>query len=261
MNELSNNELSSYLQEINASEAAELPQDLIGSNAWIPNTTVKNGIPERGIKTRDEINERLRIKREDKKKAYNDKKAERRKQAREIKQNAISHSFADLNTPLTVEHKKLIIQLETKEYSDAMHKYEQDINTIFKNHIMMYTPKVVRACWDYYPEVIVPMEPFTYQASEDFGQGLTFRVNVDAPGYISADSLIKKLNINSPKALIAIDKKIIKFNKLKKAQSENEVRMANILIKIKTFFELVMRNPFWYDGLIKKLKEDATPTS
>lgn len=254
MKELSNDELSSYLQEINAEEATELPQDLTGNKAWAPWTTLNNeGVPERGIKTRDELisqAEKARMSR-------SEQRAERKKQAREIRQNALSERFIDLNSPLTIEHKKLIIQLEAAKYTEAMLKYEQLINKQFQNYIIYNTPKVIKACWDYYPKVIIPMEPFTYQASEDFGKGLTFRVNVEAPGFHSANEIIEKMTIKNPQKLIAIDKMIVKFNRLKDAQSKFEIHAANKLISMRTIYDLLSVNPFWYDNLIKKLKENA----
>lgn len=257
MKELSNDELSSYLQEINAEEAAELPQDLTGNKAWTPWTTINSeGVPESGIKTKNEIAEYSNRGR----KTYNEKRAERKKQAREIRQNALSERFIDLNSPLTVEHKRLIIELEAAKYTDAMLKCEHIINMHFQNYIIYDTPKVVKACWDYYPKVIIPMEPFTYQASEDFGNGLTFRVNVEAPGFHSANEIIEKMTIKNPQKLIFIDKMVVKFNRLKDAQSKFEIHAANKLVGMKTFYDLLSVNPFWYDNLIKKLKEDAATT-
>lgn len=256
MKELSNDELSSYLQEINAEEAAELPQDLTGNKAWTPWTTLKDGVPEQGVKTKDELIERSKIGR----KAYNEQRAERKKQAREIRQKALSERFIDLNSPLTVEHKKLIIELEAAKYTEAMLKCEHNINTQFQNYILYITPKVVKACWDYYPKVIIPMEPFTYQASEDFGNGLTFRVNVEAPGFHSANEIIEKMAIKNPQKLISIDKMIVKFNRLKDAQSKFEIHAANKLIGMRTIYDLLSVNPFWYNDLINKLKENATTT-
>ena len=257
MKELSNDELSSYLQEINAEEAAELPQDLTGNKAWAPWTTLNSeGVPERGIKTRDELVNQAKKARM----SRSEQRAERKKQAREIRQNALSERFIDLNSPLTIEHKKLIIQLEAAKYTEAMLKYEQLINKQFQNYIIYNTPKVIKACWDYYPKVIIPMEPFTYQASEDFGKGLTFRVNVEAPGFHSASEIIEKMTIKNPQKLIAIDKMIVKFNRLKDAQSKFEIHAANKLLSMRTIYDLLSVNPFWYNDLINKLKEDAATT-
>ena len=125
---------------------------------------------------------------------------------------------------------------------------------------MYDTPKVIKACWDYYPKVIIPMEPFTYQASEDFGKGLTFRVNVEAPGFHSASEIIEKMTIKNPQKLIAIDKMIVKFNRLKDAQSKFEIHAANKLVGMRTIYDLLSVNPFWYNDLINKLKEDAATT-
>lgn len=257
MKELSNDELSSYLQEINADEAAELPQDLIGDKAWAPWTTLDSeGVPVRGIKTRDELIDQAKKARM----SRDEKRAERKKQAREIRQNALSERFIDLNSPLTVEYKKLIIQQEAKKYTDAMLRYERVINAQFKKYVMCSLPKVIVACWDYYPGVIIPMEPFTYQASEDFGKGFTFRVNIEVPGLFSADELIKTMAVRVPRRLICIDKMIVKFKRLKDAQSKFEIYAANKLVGMRTIYDLLSVNPFWYNDLINKLKEDATTT-
>lgn len=254
MKELSKNELSSYLQEINAEEAAELPQDLTGDNAWAPWTTLNSGgIPERGVKTRDELLSQAKKARM----SRSEQRAERKKKAREIRQNALSERFIDLNSPLTVEYKRLIIQQEAKKYTEAMLKCEQFINAQFKKYVMYRLPKVIIACWNYYPSVIIPMEPFTYQASEDFGKGLTFRVNIEVPGLYSADELIKTMTARVPQRLICIDKMIVKFNRLKDAQSKFEIHAANKLLGMRTIYDLLSVNPFWYNDLINKLKEDA----
>lgn len=257
MKELSNDELSSYLQEINAEEAAELPQDLTGNKAWAPWTTLNSeGVPERGVKTRDELVNQAKKARM----SRSEQRAERKKQAREIRQNALSERFIDLNSPLTVEYKKLIIQQEAKKYTEAMLKCEQIINAQFKKYVMCCLPKVVIACWNYYPSVIIPMEPFTYQASEDFGKGFTFRVNIEVPGLFSADELIKTMTARVPQRLIGIDKMIVKFNRLKDAQSKFEIYAANKLLSMRTIYDLLSVNPFWYNDLINKLKEDAAIT-
>ena len=125
---------------------------------------------------------------------------------------------------------------------------------------MCCLPKVVIACWNYYPSVIIPMEPFTYQASEDFGKGFTFRVNIEVPGLFSADELIKTMTARVPQRLIGIDKMIVKFNRLKDAQSKFEIYAANKLLGMRTIYDLLSVNPFWYNDLINKLKEDAATT-
>ncbi len=257
MKELSNDELSSYLQEINAEEVAELPQDLTGNKAWAPWTTLNSeGVLERGVKTRDEFISQAKKARM----SRSEQRAERKKQAREIRQKALSERFIDLNSPLTVEHKKLIIELEAVKYTEAMLKCEQIINAQFKKYVMCCLPRVVKACWDYYPGIIIPMEPFTYQASEDFGKGFTFRVNIEVPGLYSADELIKTMTARVPQRLIGVDKIIVKFNRLKDAQSKFEIHAANKLVGMRTIYDLLSVNPFWYNDLINKLKEDAATT-
>lgn len=256
MNEISNKELSNYLQEINAEEAAELPQDLIGNKAWTPWTTIEDGVPKQGVKPKTELLDTLKKG----KQTQAERKAERKRRSREIRQNALSDKFIDLNAPLSINNKKLLIQLETAKYTEKMKFYEQRVNRLFQAYALLYSPKVVKACWDYYPKVIVPMEPFTYQASEDFGQGYQFRVNIEAPGFYSHSELLEKMNERNPAILISIDKIIAKFYRFKDAQSKLEVTMADKLLSMKSFYDLLHINPFWYETLINKLKENVSPT-
>ena len=66
--------------------------------------------------------------------------------------------------------------------------------------------------------------------------------------------------MKNPQKLIAIDKMIVKFNRLKDAQSKFEIYAANKLLSMRTIYDLLSVNPFWYNDLINKLKEDAATT-
>ena len=68
------------------------------------------------------------------------------------------------------------------------------------------------------------------------------------------------MTIKNPQKLIAIDKMIVKFNRLKDAQSKFEIYAANKLLSMRTIYDLLSVNPFWYNDLINKLKEDAATT-
>ena len=114
--------------------------------------------------------------------------------------------------------------------------------------------------WNVSPSFIITMDSFPCQASEDFGKVFTFRVNIEVPGLFSADEVIKAMIARVTQRLIGIDKMIVKVNRLKDAQSKFEIYAANKLLGMRTIYDLLSVNPFWYNDLINKLKEDAATT-
>lgn len=247
MNELTNTEIGKYLNELNNQEASELPDDMVNDKAWTPWRDKNSG--EITAKSKDELNN-------DAKKGRNSRteiKNERNKHIRELKQKAINEGPIDLNTPLTLEHKKQVIQIGSNKYTELMKKLEIEINTVFHNQIIWKIPPLLRKCWASYPNMIIPMEPFTYQASNDFGKSLTFRIDADAPGFYSTEDLLNIISINNPQLLINVDRKIVRFYKYKEAQLKYETILANKLISMKTFFDLLNKEPILYEELINSI--------
>lgn len=245
MNEISNKELSSILQEVNSQEAAELPDDIQEEDAWYYSLENKKAI------SKDEFMK------ESKAHALS-RKAKLKQQVREIVNEALNNKFIDLAAPLPTSLKKLVIEIETSKYTEQMNKYEAKINQLFKQRISI--PKYLKKCIEKCPQAILPMESFVYQASEDFGLGNTFIVSIDVPRIYTPKELVEHINATYPNALMWIDKAITKFYFLKESRDKLEIQMANALMRINTFYDLLKTNVFWYKGLIDKINENATST-
>lgn len=249
MNEISNKELSSFLQEVNSQEAAELPNDLLEDKAWLPNILERDKNKATETITASEFAEKTKL-------AKLAKREERKKQKREIITSALSDSFIDLNAPLSIDYKRSIIEIETARYTKQMYTCEAYINQTFRRFISI--PRCLRKSLEICPQAILPMESFEYQASEDFGLGYTFTVSIDVPRIRSPKELVDYMSSEQPRSLMLIDKTIARFYYLKETRDKLEIQMANTLLKTNTFYDLLQVNAFWYKNLIDKLKEDAT---
>ncbi len=250
--ELNEQELSSYLAEINSREAAELPDYLLSDKAWINNITKdENG----KCYLSPELTENVYGKKRNKARKQHSKNSITRAQRRkEIIQNALENPLIDLNAQITHEQIKLLIKNESDKYTNYMKMNEESIKSNFYNFIKSRLPKIVKLCWEEYPQIMIPMEPFDYKASEDFGQGKIFKVEINLPSYFKPNEIIDLMQNLRPDLLIIIDKTVVNFYKHKETRSKAENRLANRLLYIKTFYQLLKKDPFLFEELVSIIK-------
>ena len=139
-----------------------------------------------------------------------------------------------------------IMDKDLKQILIQTGQYEDFIKKSFLNFIMSHVPKYVSLCWKNYPEVMIPMEPFIYQASEDFGEGQTFNVDIDVPSYYSSSEIVDLMQSVSPNLLISIDRAIKKFFYYKDTRLKIENRLANYLVNVNTFYQMLKMELFHY---------------
>lgn len=177
----------------------------------------------------------------------------RRKQ--EIINEAINSTFIDLNAPLTVEHKRLLISLLTKHYTEKMEHHDSYINATIEMALKKAIPYDLLNIYAKFPDTVIPFPGFTYEASKEYGQSLQFRVSPNIPMYFRPDDcndIIKKLL--PANRISSLDKAVAFFHKYKNVRSKQEIKIAEALTRISTFFQLVKKDPFWYDTLVQELK-------
>lgn len=247
MKELSNAELSSFISELNREEATELPKEY-ADGSW--EYVHKNGalVPSTREAAEAAREKAIAIKQEN--------AADRKRRKQEIVNDAINSTFIDLNSTLTVEHKKLLISILTEQYTTCMKKHESYINSTVEKLLRMFMPRDILNAWAKYKDTMIPSPGFTYEASKEYGQGLTFKVTLDLPMYFKQDTCMGILKEHFSYQLPVIDKAVAFFYKHKDMRTKQEVKFAQKLAKIGTFFQLVKSNPFWYEKLVNKLKED-----
>ena len=241
-------ELSSILAEINQQEATELPEEY-ANGSW--EYVQENGILVPSTKkVADEARKRAL---ETKQKNAIDRK--RKKQ--EIINEAINSTFIDLNSPLTVYHKKMLISILTKQYTDCMKKHEFYINNSIEKLLKMLIPNDLLDSWNKYKDVMIPSPGFMYTASKEYGNGLTFKVTLNLPMYFQQNAYMNILKEHFSYRLPSIDKAVAFFYKHKDIKTKQEIKYAQSLTKINTFFQLVKYNAFWYEKLVNNLKTNG----
>ena len=187
--------------------------------------------------------------------AIKQKAIDKKQRKKEILLEAINSDFIDLNAPLSVAHKRTLIHELTQQYTCNMQHHEKYINETICKLLKSVMPHDLLNAWYNYKDSFIPMLGFTYTASEEFGQGLRFKVSLDLPMYFMPNDCQKIIEENWPKKLKVLDKAVAFFYKHKEIRSQREVKIAKQLTRISTFYQLAQFNPFWYDTLIKKLKQ------
>nr|DAW00982.1 MAG TPA: hypothetical protein [Caudoviricetes sp.] len=230
MSEISDKDLSSILQDINSQDAAD--ELKIGGITLVE--AHKRSVESRKARS-----------------------IERKQREKEIIQEAINSTFIDLNAPMSVAHKKLLIKLLTDTYTQSMVKNETYINKRISEMLKLIIPSDLLNAYRLHKGSVVPADGFMYMASKEYGQGLQFKVSLDLPFYFHPNDIQPILAENWPERLINIDKAIVSFYKNKKTRTKREVAVAQQLTRISTFFQLVKKNPFWYDILVQELRRQA----
>ncbi len=233
MSEISNKDLSSILQDINSQDTDDKPNDLMIGGISLDEAH------KRSITSRRE------------------KAAERKQREKEIIQEAINSTFIDLNAPLNVAHKKMLIRLLTDDYTKQMIKNESYINNRITTLLKLVIPHDLYNAYVKYKESVIPAVGFTYNASKEYGNGRMFKVTLDLPFYFHPNDIQRILMENWPERLISVDKAIVIFYRNKETRTTREVAIAKQLARVSTFFQLAKKNPFWYDKLVQELKAQA----
>ena len=196
---------------------------------------------------------------EDRKKAASTKKnnsIERKRRKQEIINEAINSKDIDLNASLSVDNKKLLISLLTKNYSERMEWHDKFINSVIESALKKAIPNDLLNAYATFPDAVVPFPGFIYNASKEYGEGLQFKVTPKIPLYFKPEDcnhILKELLPASRQS--TLDKAVVFFYKYKDARSKREIKIAEALTKILTFFQLVKHDAFWYEMLVNELKK------
>ena len=175
----------------------------------------------------------------------------------EIQKEAINSTFINIYSKLENEHKKLLIELLTQEYSKIMVRSEKYINKRIEALLKPYIPFALRNCKARYPESMIQNPGFMYVASEEYGEGKMIWVKPNLPYYFTQGTEMQVLRENEAKFLYAIDKTVVQFHNSRDTLAKRELQYAMQLKDVKTFYQLVQKNPFWYDTLIQELRKRA----
>lgn len=258
-------ELNAFLAEIQREEAEELEsalpnEDLTSDNAWgwARKDNERMTVNVRQFEPALKSVARASAQAEKRKatQAKNENAIEKKRRKQEIVSEAINSTFIDLNASLTVEHKKLLISLLTKHYTERMEHHDKYINASIETVFKKVIPHDLLNAYAKFPDTVIPFPGFTYVASKEYGQGLQFKVKPNIPLYFKPEDCNGIIRELLPvDRLASLDKAVAFFHKYKNTRSKQEIKIAEALTKISTFFQLVKKDAFWYDTLVQELKK------
>lgn len=264
LNELENDSLTQeQIAEIQAKEAQDLEEMLPNENVnsdrawgWARKEQIEPGKGLYEPALNSVASESAKKDNAKSNNANKERAIDRKRRKQEIINEAINSTTVDLNTPLSVEHKKLLISLLTKNYVDRMEHHDKYITSKIERCLKRSIPNSLLDTFKRFPDTVVPFPGFTYCASEEYGKGHQFKVRLNLPLYFKpedCDRIVKELL--SENELAVLDKAVAFFYYFKEVKAEREMKIAKTLLSVTSFFQLVKKNPFWYETLITEIEK------
>lgn len=188
------------------------------------------------------------------KQAAFDRHAKRRARDRAITEEALNQTYLNLNAPIEVENKQLLITLLVKGYTDKMVQYETAVNKTMEDCFKQIIPNQVMKTWNEYPDTCIPFPGFMYKCGKEHGQNKEFFVKMNLPMYFRPDVCQGIFQETWPEKVPLLEKRIALFHYHRDIKTKTEVKYAKSLVAITTYFQLLERKTHWYDVLITELK-------
>ena len=189
--------------------------------------------------------------------AKKSKRLEMKQRKLEIQREALNSNFINIYSKLENEHKRLLIELLTQEYSKIMIRSEKFINKRIEALLKPYIPPILKMCKARFPDAMIQNPGFMYVASKEYGEGKMIWVTPNIPYYFTQGTEMQVLRENEEKFLYTIDKTVVQFHNSRETLAKREMQYAMKLRYVTTFYELVQKNPFWYDTLAQELRKRA----
>lgn len=190
-------------------------------------------------------------------------KAQRLKEDRiRIQRFAFTQETIRMSDEIKTESIKVLISLLVKEHTRMLNQYEVFINKRLTTLLNPLIPKRLRLCKMLYPASIRISPGFLYKASEEFGRGLTFWAIPNIPYYFAQNTEQEILKKQKPELLISVDRAVGLYHEHKEKRAKKELKYASTIIQkgVRTYFDLLKLNPFWfeilYNSLIEKLQQN-----
>lgn len=185
------------------------------------------------------------------------KKSQRLKEDRiRIQREAFKQEYIRLSDPIGIERIKLLVSSLVKEHTRMVDKYSAYINKRLATLINPFIPRRLRICKSLYPDSIRISPGFLYEASKEYGSGLTFWAMPDIPYYFAQNTEQKVLMEHKSLFLINVDQSIKFYHEHLKKRTDKELKYASLIYQrgVHSYFDLLRLNPFWYEVLYDDLK-------
>lgn len=184
-----------------------------------------------------------------------DSSALRKQRKIDINREAFRQNDIMLSDNVSTKQLKQLIASLTNEHKRMIDKLFTYINKRVNDLLRPLIPRALRICAERYPHSIVTSPGFMYKASNEYGENKLFWVTLNVPYYFQQGTEQDILIRNKPEFLYSIDKAIVQYYYHKCTLAEKEVKYATALVnkRIKTYFDLLKYNPFWFAEMYKLL--------
>lgn len=249
---LTDEQLQEFLDELQEVEnlSPEEQEDIKNNDAWgwgqnTDKVTVENYTPALMAVKRSQS-------RADAKKRNTDKAAKRKELIKQITEEAINDEFIDLNAPLDVWHKKLIIKQRTAKYKVTINNNASLIKNSVEHALWPLYPSKMRSVWKHNKDSMVPAPSFTWKT---FNNKYEYKITPDLPFYFKPEDCQGLIIESNPGDANRIDAAIERFFYNNDAVVKLEVSIAQQLVHMMTFFDLLKKKPEWYRDFVEELKK------
>ena len=165
-----------------------------------------------------------------------------------IQQEAFNQDLISLSTLIETDKIKLLISLLVSEHTRMVDKYKAYINKRLATLLRPLIPRRLKTCKDLFPHSIRVSPGFLYKASEEYGDGLTFWACPDIPYYFKQNSEQNILLEYKPWFLVKVDLAVKYYHAHLNKRADKELQYASLIFtkNIRTYYDLLKLNPFWY---------------
>lgn len=171
-----------------------------------------------------------------------------------LQREAFNQDLLPLHRVITDEEMQKLVELVAEPVHRFVMYQENYINRRFAKMLRPYIPSLLKACYRKYPGVVREHPGFLYQTFSR-PQTLSFWATPKIPAYFKQGTEIGMLMEQSIGDLEMTDYAIEKYHAAVVRRNKKETKIVYKLgaNRVKTFFDLVRVNPFWFDLIFKEL--------
>lgn len=179
-----------------------------------------------------------------------------REDKKRIKHAALNQDLLPLHRLITDEEMQKLVELITGPSTQFVERQAAYINRRFAYMLRPYIPAILRNCYKRFPQCVKEHPGFLYKTfSQD--EVLSFWATPKIPAFFELGDETPLLMEQKTDMLQVTDIAIYKYHTGVMNRNKQETRIAYKLTanRVRTFFDLVRINPFWFNLIFKHLTQ------
>lgn len=174
-----------------------------------------------------------------------------------IQREAFNQTLISLSDPIRESELRRLIQILVQEHTRMMDKYAAFINRRLEVLLNPLIPRRIRVCRMLHPESVRVSPGFMYRAKVG-DKELSFWATPSIPYYFEQGTEQQILSGDKLEFLKAVDKAVASYYAHEEKRAQREVKYATSLLRarVKTWFDLLKLNPYWYETLFKEVTDE-----